>query len=189
MFHLVNLDRRTRSFMLLEFRRDIREGSLYVSPRLSPAGRSVYHNLMRDAIESGSPESLALALGSPRYFNVMELRRTMTGTPERVRVPSTAALTLAEGEFNRFYIRGLCRRAIDDGVRRLIIYRAKAVHDPRGESQQYIGEAIDPVTLLQDLRDNLDTRSGAPMGPNSGLSVRIDEDARRRPDGSRAGHG
>lgn len=30
----------------------------------------------------------------------------------RFRVPETAAATLAEGEFNRFYVRALCRRAI-----------------------------------------------------------------------------
>jgi len=32
---------------------------------------------------------------------------------------------LAEGEFNRFYIRALCARAIEDGLPEVTVYRAK----------------------------------------------------------------
>lgn len=99
MFNLVNLDARTRSFMLDEFQRDIAAGALYVSPRLSPAGRSVYANLLRDALESGSPESLSAALDSPRFFNSTEMRDHATGDEIETRIPDTAAQTLAEGEF------------------------------------------------------------------------------------------
>ncbi|MCB9852369.1 MAG: hypothetical protein H6819_04675 [Phycisphaerales bacterium] len=159
--------------MLQEFQRDVGEGSLYISPRLSPVGRSVYQNLLRDALDSGSPESFAAALDSPRYFNPTETRETPGGHKGRARVPTTAAVTLAEGEFNRFYIRGLCRRALREGVDRLIVYRAKLVDEPRSESQQHVGVEVDPLTLLSDLRSNIETTSGAPMGPNSGLSVRL----------------
>lgn len=173
MFNLLDLDAQTRHFMRLEFQRDTAEGALYFSPRLSPVGRSVYANELRDAIEHGSPESLAAALDSPRYFNPTEPRESEDGGDHDARVPETAAVTLAEGEFNRFYIRGLCRRAIADNIDRLVVYRAKAVDDPRSESRQRIGMLLDPAALLADLRERVDTMFGVPTGPNSGLSVRI----------------
>jgi hypothetical protein len=42
-------------------------------------------------------------------------------------VPVTAADTLAEGEFNRFYLRGLCRRASAANMAEIEVYRAKEV--------------------------------------------------------------
>lgn len=88
-------------------------------------------------------------------------------------VPYTAAGTLAEGEFNRFYIRGLCLRAIEENVPSLVVYRAKAVTNARSESERKIGAGVSPQSLLDDLRSHarLDTALGLPPGPNSGLSV------------------
>ena len=87
----------------------------------------------------------------------------------------TAADTLAEGEFNRFYLRALCRRAVEDGVPNLTVYRAKAVRVPRAESQALVGKAIGAQALLQDLRAHpgTDTALGLPPGPNSGLSAKL----------------
>lgn len=176
MFTLMNLDTRTRFHMMDELRLDVAEGRLYASPRLSIAGNSVYLNLLRDAIATGSPASLIASLSNPRYFNSTEQRRTEDGGVKEVRIPATAAETLGEGEFNHYYIRGLCMRAIEDGIDRLIVYRAKAVDAPRSESQQHIGDAIDPRSLLTDLRSRVDTMFSVPNGPNSGLSVRLPMD-------------
>ena len=90
-------------------------------------------------------------------------------------VPYTAPETLAEGEFNRFYARGLCRRAIEEGTSQLIVYRAKQVMNARSASQAKIGTKISAKELLQDLRTHpgVDTALGLPQGPNSGLSVKL----------------
>jgi hypothetical protein len=82
---------------------------------------------------------------------------------------------LAEGEFNRFYIRALCLRAIEDGVSEVIVYRAKDVEHARSESQQKIGSRVAAELLLRDLRTHVgvDTALGLPPGPNSGLSVHL----------------
>jgi hypothetical protein len=90
-------------------------------------------------------------------------------------VPATAPETLAEGEFNRFYIRGLCVRALAEGITELVIYRAKQVENPRSESTAKIGLKISAQALLTDLRANpgVDTALGLPPGPNSGLSVKL----------------
>jgi hypothetical protein len=82
---------------------------------------------------------------------------------------------LAEGEFNRFYIRGVCLRAIEEGAFEVIVYRAKMAEHARAESEQKIGQRIAAEALLRDLRAHpgLDTALGLPPGPNSGLSVHL----------------
>ena len=103
----------------------------------------------------------------------VERRRTKSGIIT-AKVPKDANKTLAEGEFNRYYIRGVCKKAISEGLE-IEVYRAKQVEKPRPESQALIGKTLDPKTLLDDLRERIgvDTALGVPAGPNSGLSVRL----------------
>jgi hypothetical protein len=49
-------------------------------------------------------------------MNGTEERRNPRGGITIARVPITAADTLAEGEFNRFYARALCRYALLHGI-------------------------------------------------------------------------
>ena len=88
---------------------------------------------------------------------------------------SNAHEMLAEGEFNRFYIRALCARAIEDGLSGVIVFRAKAVQNARSASEQMLGQTMPAAALLSDLRNSpgVDTALGLPPGPNSGLSVRL----------------
>ena len=82
---------------------------------------------------------------------------------------------MGEGEFNRYYCRGLCRRAIEEGVAQLQVYRAKAVAEPRPASQAKIGALVDPAAILDDLRrtQGVEPALGLPPGPNSGLTLRF----------------
>jgi hypothetical protein len=118
---------------------------------------------------------LAESLRQNRCMNATAMRRKPKGGFTEVKVPVTAQDAFAEGEFNRFYARGLCRLAIEQGIQALYIYRAKAVVVPRPDSQAKIGTPIDPNALLEDLRvhQGVDTALGLPPGPNSGLSVRL----------------
>jgi len=88
---------------------------------------------------------------------------------------SNAHTMLAEGQFNTFYIRGLCVRAKADGISEVVVYRAKDVQNPRPESVQKIGQRVSVDALLADLRQNkgIDSALGLPPGPNSGLSVHL----------------
>lgn len=81
---------------------------------------------------------------------------------------------LAEGELNCFYIRGVCRRAIEEGMA-VEVYRARRVAQPRPQSEALIGKRPNPDALLGDLRRNVGrgTYHHVPGGPNSGLSVRL----------------
>jgi len=172
---LEDLDREgIRNLMFEEFDMDYKQGRLYISPRLKDESQDTYVTLLREAILTGDDESLAEGILENSCLKSMMPRRTRTGRITMARVPKDAHLTLAEGEFNRFYIRAVCRKAISEGTE-VQVYRAKEVRDPRPESQALIGNLLDPSKLLEDLRQNIgvDTALGVPAGPNSGLSVRI----------------
>src|SRR4051794_8738876 len=174
MFTLPDLDERTRRYMLEEIERDANQGTLYISPRLSNTGAANYPVLLREAAQLHEPAWLAHELNQLNRMQRSEQRRLSGGGFATVAVPETAAQTLAEGEFNRFYARAICRRAIDDGVEKVVIFRAREVHHPRFESQQLVGKSVDALPLLSDLRQNpgMETALGV-AGANSGLSVRL----------------
>lgn len=102
-----------------------------------------------------------------------EQRRKPKGGYTLALVPRTAAQIIAEGELNRFYIRGVCRAAIDDGSEEVVVYRAKWVENPRHESLALIGKRVSAGALLDDLRihSSEEPMLGVPGGPNSGISV------------------
>jgi hypothetical protein len=174
-FTFENLDDRTRRLMIEEVDRDVREGTLYESVRLTSMGSANWETLFRSACESGDDASLTAALGAPggQHINASEPNpRSATG--ELKDVPTNAASTMAEGEFNRFYIRALCVRAIADGLS-VEVYRARASANPDRESEAKLGTLPDASALLDDLRSHqgVATALGLPPHPNSGLSIRL----------------
>jgi hypothetical protein len=174
--NLLNLDNHTRSLMLEEIDRDIKAQKLYISPRLSATGERDYPNLLITAARDYDDTWLAAEIRSPGRLNPTEQRAARSGFGHTTaKVPITAAETMAEGEFNRFYIRGICRRAISDGQSTVTIYRAKSVTNPRPQSVQLEGQSLNAQALLDDLRlhTGIDTVLGLPPGPNSGLSAKL----------------
>ena len=171
---LENLNDEVRTFMLAEVERDEAHGSLYMSKRFNTHGHEVYPALLKEAIQQHDDEWLANELHKGNVFKSLE-RGTAWGKPSIGRVDRTAHETLSEGEFNRFYMRGLCQYAIEHGIPELEIYRAKEVEQQRSESRAKIGGRFSPQTLLNDLTApfNTHTESGMPSGPNSGLSIRV----------------
>jgi hypothetical protein len=172
--NLINLDAVTRKYMLDEIERDEKAGRLYISPRLSNSGAAEYPALLKAAAVAADDSFLANELSAPGRLNSTEPRKTKSGVTW-AKVPVTAPETMAEGEFNRFYARGLCRRAIDEGRQKVRVYRAKDVMNPRSESQALLGQTFDAEKLLEDLRASVGTEPalGLPPGPNSGLSISL----------------
>lgn len=164
--NLVNLDSLTRKYMVEEINLDIQKGTLYLSKRLTPQGIDQYPNILIDSAKLGNDATFEKSLSVTGIITNFETRMG-----KMVKVPVTAAATLAEGEFNRFYIRAVCRRAIDEGIANVEIYRAKYVENPRPESTMAIGRNVDPKLLLDDIRNNPGKSVYIPSGPNSGLSV------------------
>lgn len=172
-FNFENLDDQTRELMISEIKSDISNKQLYFSKRFNENGHELYPQLLLEAVSSGDEESLAIALKQNHCFADKEARNGKNGITY-VKIPETANQTLAESEFNRFYIRGLALRAINSG-QNLTIYRARHSDNPRPESEIMIGKQISAEKLLNDLRDSIgvDTALGLPAGPNSGLSVKL----------------
>lgn len=158
--------------MLAELEADIADDSLYLSPRLRPAGRAAFPDLLREAIEGGDDGDLARELSQPGVLDATETRQTKKGIVH-AKVPVTASTTLAEGEFNRFYIRGLCRRVVEDGGGAVEVYRARPSSWTRPESEALIGTTIDAHELLADLRSRKGEEPALLPHVNSGLSVRV----------------
>jgi len=174
--YFYNLDERTRQLMVHEMDFDVANNQLHISPFLSGQGQRDYPNLLREAMQSGTDVTLADVLRTHRrIFKALPRRNKLKGGYAIAAVPSNAAEILAEGEFNRFYIRALARRAIEDGIPELIVYRAKKARNPRPGSEALVETTVSAKDLLADLRSHPDQPPtlGIPSGPSSGLSVRL----------------
>ena len=169
----LNLDEITRASMADQVQRDIADGSLYVSARLNPLGIREWPDLLLSAVETGNDDSLAAEVVSRDLLKSHE-ESQRNGKPYTKKVPSTAAVTLAEGEFNRFYLRGIAARAVDEG-REVEIYRGRESASPRSESQDLVGKRLAGADLLNDLRSDVrvDGALNLPPGPNSGLTGKL----------------
>lgn len=129
--------------MLEEIQHDISNKNLYFSKRFSQRGIDDYPNLLIKHVQNGNEISLGNELNQNGRFNTTET--TIRGTKK---VPINAHETLAEGEFNRFYVRALCLIAIESGEK-LEAYRAKEVAHSRSESQYKIGELVAPPAIVK----------------------------------------
>lgn len=170
-----NLEDRTREFMLQEIERDVAEGRVYISNYLNEQGASMWVEILREAARSGDDESIAQKIREDGLLKFEAERKKPKGGYTMARVPHTAAETLGEGEFGRYYVRGLCARAIEDKIPHLQVYRAKAVAQPRPGSEEKVGSLVEPSAILDDLRNTVGVEPllGLPPGPNSGLTLMI----------------
>jgi hypothetical protein len=165
--------------MLSELEIDVAAGTLYLSPQLSEEGLRLYCRLLRAAVLSGTDASFAEALSTGEAVRPpSRWQHPREVSPDEALADVT--VRLAEREFHRFYIRGLCRRALDQGVETLVIYRARPADPGRAPSDAMIGVRIDASSLLEDLRVTFRSLPphGLPQCRDPGLSVRLPEDRR-----------
>ncbi|MGD1841349.1 MAG: hypothetical protein ACFB0B_10700 [Thermonemataceae bacterium] len=171
---LFHLDKTTRKYMLEELVYDMMNAKVYYSARLTNLGINKYLLLLRQACESGDEKTLARELAQTGLMKRKEKRRHRSGAFIEVKVPKNACELLADGEFNKLYIRGLCRVAIEEG-KAIEVYRAKNADFPREQSNAVIGKRLDPEQLLEALRNQnyLATFLGIHPSVNVGLSIRL----------------
>lgn len=136
------LDDVTRRYMLSEFEAEQAGGNPYIPRNLSPAGRAAFPDLMREAIRSGTEQTLSAALSNPTYWEPHD------ASGKRVNVPF-AAQRAALTEFNTWYVRGLARRLLDEGVEYCQVYRAMPPKHEPGECSQHEGQTC-PVQMVYD---------------------------------------
>jgi hypothetical protein len=164
--------------MLAELQADWQSGRIALDPRLNENGRRVYVALLDAAVRFGSDATLAAETRRLRLLSEKETARTPAGDVIEKRVPSNAAEVLSEWDFNRYYVRGVCLRALQVGVGTVEVYRAKDVREPRRGSERKVGKFLDALRLLDDLRRASAGEAGklgVPAGFGSGLSVKLRE--------------
>ena len=163
-----NLDDKTRAYMLAEYEMDSASGRVYVCKRLSDEGRRAFPALLREAIEKHDDAWLSGQLRS------LTLLTTYSGTGP-LGIGQQVPEIIAEGEFNRYYMRGLCARAVAEGVPQLQVYRAKVVATRKASLLERIGQFVSPATILAEFHSahRSDPALASPFGPDTGLSVRI----------------
>lgn len=178
-FNLIELDKKTRDLALAELKRDVVASTVYASPRLNSHGQSSFLQDLREALEDGTPETLAATLGSGDKFNLTEMSHR-NGVPYEKRVPKNAPSLLADGAFVHYYVRAVCLRAIDEGDETVTIYRARESGYHRPESDAQIGQVVSPKDLLANLRRNAANPALVEL-PDVGSGVAV---CRLRPDRS-----
>ena len=161
--------------MLKEIEFDKINNSFYLSNYLTVQGKSAWPSLLEEASQHDNAwlekEILNRGLLATHYPRRKPNSTEMT----QAKVPHTAAQTLAEGEFNRLYARGLSSRAKTEGIEFVEAYRARHSENLRPESQAIVGKKFKPEAILKDLRNNpgVDTALGVPPGPNSGITIKL----------------
>jgi hypothetical protein len=145
---------------------------LYMSKRFTQTAAQEWPELLLKAARSGSDVTLAAELVSRGSFIPKEPSRTKTGRPITKDVNSDAAILLAEGQFNMYYMRAVCLLALEQGRETVEVYHGKRVTAGRPESQERIGDELPAEEFLKDLRSTKGINSAYGMTkPNSGLTV------------------
>jgi hypothetical protein len=164
--HFKNLDGLTREKMLEEVKRDIYNGCLYFGTSIRPTAQEQYKNLLLEAVQRHNDDWLADKI---LHGGLLLSHEPNTGK----KVAKNAHNRLAQGEFNRFYIRGLCVRAIEEGISQVIVYRGRKSSRPRPESEAKIGKGFAPSVILEDLRNSIGREPTYLPEVNSGITVAL----------------
>jgi hypothetical protein len=145
-------------------------GALHYSSRFNELGHEAWPGWLLLAAQQYDEHWLAYQLEQMEAMKHLE-RRARLGGYTAAHVPDTAAETLSDGQFNRYYIAAICRRAIEDGISNVTVYRAKERSEPRAESVALDGTQRDATALLAEVRSKELSLQCDLLKPNSGLSV------------------
>lgn len=167
-FNFKNLDEEVRALMIEEIQLDIAEDKLYISLRLNTFGANNYPEYLLQAAKEGDEETFETLLDINSCFNSHDMSK---GKPSKM--PKNASKLLCQSEFNRFYIRAVCRKSILENKSHVEIYRARESSWSRPDSDAKIGTSLSANELLDDLRRSIGAPPKVLPEVNSGLSVAL----------------
>src|SRR3954471_16148717 len=168
-----SLDPTTRRFAIAELDADVASGAYHTSERIRPTAIAEYQRYLHEALRYYDDRWLEEHASD--LMIDFEPRRTRGGGQTAVKLPQMASRMLAEGDFNRYYMRGVALRAIEEGRQVVEVYRARLSLEPRPESAEAEGQRVQAKEVLDYLRGVTNEPPDAVrLGrPNSGLSVRL----------------
>src|SRR4051812_6081594 len=134
-----NLDPTTRRYALAELEHDQASGAFHISERLRPEGVGEYQRLLHEALRYYDDRWLEEHASD--LLVESESRRTRSGGTTTARGPQMAGRVVAEGGFNRYYMRGVGLRAIEEGRQILEVYRARLSMEPVPNQRSWKGAA------------------------------------------------
>jgi len=170
-FQFTKLDASTRGLMTEEIQKAQAANQLYFSTRFTNSGHTRWPEWLLEAARGHDEHWLAYQLEAAVAMQPPKTKPKPTGGYTVAHVPDTAAETMAEGQFNRFYIAAICRRAIADSQETVTIYRAKHRGEPRQESRALEGTTRSAKQLLAEVRSKDQSLKCDLLKPNSGLSI------------------
>lgn len=172
------LDDITRRYMLEEFEEEELQGNPYRAKRLSAIGSTEFPGLMRQAIRSGNEVTLIRSLLSSQYWYPTEPYNRSGMTHQRkVNTPQAAEL-LGLTEFNTWYVRGLAKRLMEEGITQCQVYRASEPKWERGECTEHEGKIFPIIEIYNGHRAKYWPEPGnpyaisIPLGPNCHHTIR-----------------
>ncbi|MDB5798230.1 MAG: hypothetical protein JWP36_2132 [Paucimonas sp.] len=163
------LDREIRSAMLAELELDIDNARLLPNPLLGAQAQQAWPALLVRAFSSESEAWLAHTLLEQGL-----VAQDANGEQLQLFRPSISAHDmLAQVEFNRFYCRAVCQRAIDTGAA-VSVYRAGFSSEGLNIASDAVGRKFAARPTLHSLRVSicLEYALGLPGGYGAGLSLR-----------------
>jgi hypothetical protein len=171
------LDNTTREFLLKEFQKEESSGNPYRSKDLTTEGKNEFPKLMEKAIRVGNERTLEQDLSIPAFWKPSRTASRNGKTYEVTINPNDAARKLALTEFNTWYVRGLAKKLIEEGVEHCEVYRAEAAWQPRSQCQDHDGKRFKVIDIYNAHRasywpESNPTALSVPVGPNCHHTIR-----------------
>lgn len=171
MYYFPNLNNKIRLIMINELECDFKNGLFYEPSSIKPEYIHSYKFLLRKCFEVGHVEGLEKAL-TPSFFKPKDKNGR--------KIPSNIAQIIAFLDFNRYYVRAILIRAINEN-KSVCIYRAKESLNQRSESKALINKCYfekqtfeQMLKIVRDYRILFSSQSKITfLQPNSGLSLKL----------------
>lgn len=170
---------RVRVMMLAEFYDEQSRPKPYRPKILTVVGDSLFCTIMEEHLSKGDDVGLHIALSPPRYWVERGTRNTKNGPVSYFLSADVRAKTFAITDFNTWYVRGLCKVLLEEGVTDCELYRAEDAYMPRGECSFLEGRTLSVLQFYQGHRARYhpdDTKNpstlSVPFGPNCHHSIR-----------------
>ncbi len=172
------LDEKTREYILAEYEREQAGGNPYRSKAFSDTGLSVFPDLMRDAIKSGNEITLRNAINQDQLWVGVEEYTRNGITRTRRRNIQQSAERLALTEFSTWYVTGLAKRLLEEGVENCQVYRGEQPKWEPNECANHEGRVVSVKEIYDSHRSRYwpepgdPTRFSIPFDPNCHHAIR-----------------